>query len=49
VACDTDVDCITAEGPPKVKRHAQTCIDRGGTPVGGGSVCGGCPLPPPAP
>jgi hypothetical protein len=47
--CDTATDCITVIGGPKVSRHADTCVDRGGTPVGGGSVCGGCPLPPPAP
>jgi hypothetical protein len=49
IVCDTATDCIVATGPPKVTRHADTCTNRGGTPVGGGSVCGGCPLPPPAP
>jgi hypothetical protein len=49
VACDTATDCITVISGPKVSRQAETCVDRGGTPVGGGSVCGGCPLPPPAP
>lgn len=49
VACDTATDCITAEGPPRVTRNAEKCTDKGGTPVGGGSVCAGCPLPPPAP
>lgn len=48
-ACDTATDCIRVVGGPKVKRHAETCTDHGGTVVGGGSVCGGCPLPPPAP
>lgn len=47
-ACDTSVDCITATGPT-VSRQATTCTDRGGTVVGGGSVCSVCPLPPPAP
>jgi len=46
--CDTATDCITVVSGPKVSRHANTCTDRGGTPVGGGSVCGDCPLPPPA-
>jgi hypothetical protein len=49
VACDTATDCVTVIGGPKVSRHEETCTKRGGTPVGGGSVCGGCPLPPPAP
>jgi hypothetical protein len=49
VACDTAVDCITASGPPRVARTAEKCSDKGGTPVGGGSVCSECPLPPPAP
>lgn len=47
-ACDTDADCISAEGP-KVHRRGDTCTARGGTIVGTGSVCGGCPLPPPMP
>jgi hypothetical protein len=47
--CDTATDCITVVSGPKVSRHADRCTDRGGTPVGGGSVCGDCPLPPPAP
>ena len=47
-ACDTDTDCITATGP-KVSRHLENCTDKGGTPVGGGSVCSACPIPPPAP
>jgi len=46
--CDTDADCITASAP-RVSRHADTCVAHGGTPVGGGSVCSDCPLPPPAP
>lgn len=49
VACDTATDCITASGPPRVVRHAEKCTDRGGTAVGGGSVCSVCPLPPPVP
>ncbi len=49
VACDTATDCITATGPPRVSRHAERCTDRGGTVVGGGSVCSACPLPPPTP
>ena len=48
-ACDTATDCIVATGPPRVTRHAERCTERGGTPVGGGSVCSACPLPPPAP
>jgi hypothetical protein len=46
--CDTAIDCITATGP-KVSRHLENCTDKGGTPVGGGSVCSACPIPPPAP
>jgi hypothetical protein len=46
--CDTDTDCITARGP-KLKRREETCTNRGGTVVGTGSVCSGCPIPPPAP
>lgn len=46
--CDTSVDCITASGPT-VSRQATSCTDRGGTVVGGGSVCSTCPIPPPAP
>ena len=49
ITCASDTDCITVVSGPKVKRHEDTCTDHGGTPVGGGSVCGGCPLPPPAP
>jgi len=48
VACDTDADCITVTGP-KVKRSADVCTEHGGTVVGGGSVCAGCPDVPPAP
>jgi len=48
VACDTATDCITV-GDPKTMRSADVCTLRGGTSVGGGSVCSGCPLPPPAP
>lgn len=47
--CDTAVDCVTVNGSPRVLRSAEKCTEKGGTPVGGGSVCGGCPLPPPAP
>ncbi len=48
VACDADTDCITV-GAPKVKRNAALCEARGGTVIGGGSVCAGCPPVPPAP
>lgn len=48
LACDTDADCITV-GDPKVKRTAELCAAHGGTAVGGGSVCSGCPALPPAP
>jgi hypothetical protein len=48
IACDTNADCVTVKGP-KVKRHAETCTLRGGTVVGTGSVCAGCPALPPAP
>ncbi len=47
--CDTATDCITATGGPKLKRTADKCIAKGGTPVGGGSVCSACPIPPPSP
>jgi hypothetical protein len=47
-ACDTNTDCITATGPT-LSRHADTCTAHGGTPVGTGSVCSACPIPPPAP
>ncbi len=46
-ACDTATDCITVVRGPKVVKDADKCVARGGTPDGGGSVCGGCPLPPP--
>jgi hypothetical protein len=46
-ACDTATDCITVVRGPKVTKDADRCVAKGGTPVGGGSVCGGCPLPPP--
>ena len=46
-ACDTATDCITVIGSAKVTRKAETCTDRGGTVVGTGSVCGGCPEVPP--
>lgn len=48
MVCDTNTDCITATGP-KVSRDATKCTDKGGTPVGGGSVCTACPIPPPTP
>jgi hypothetical protein len=47
-ACDTDADCVTVSGP-KLKRSEEVCTDHGGTAVGGGSVCAGCPALPPAP
>lgn len=46
--CLTATDCITASGPV-ITRRAETCTNRGGTPIGGGSVCSACPIPPPAP
>ena len=49
VPCDTATDCIVATGAPRVKRSAEQCTDKGGTPVGGGSVCSACPIPPPVP
>jgi hypothetical protein len=49
VACDTATDCISVAKGPKVTRDADSCAARGGTVVGTGSVCSGCPLPPPAP
>ena len=48
-ACDTATDCITVVRGPKVARDADACAAKGGTSIGGGSVCSGCPLPPPAP
>ena len=48
IACLTNTDCITSTGP-KVKRHEETCTLHGGTVVGTGSVCSGCPAVPPAP
>ena len=46
--CDTATDCITVvKGPKVVRGGEEACVARGGTPVGTGSVCGGCPLPPP--
>ena len=48
IVCDTNTDCITSTGP-KVKRHEETCTLHGGTVVGTGSVCAGCPAVPPAP
>jgi len=48
-ACDTATDCVVATGPPRVTRHEETCTARGGTAVGGGSVCSPCPLPTPVP
>src|SRR5262245_568200 len=49
LACLTNTDCITVIKGPKVKRHDINCTEHGGTIVGTGSVCAGCPLPPPAP
>jgi hypothetical protein len=46
IACDTNTDCVTVSGP-KVKRAAERCTERGGTVVGSGSVCAGCPALPP--
>jgi hypothetical protein len=46
-ACDTATDCVTVRGPKVTK--ADLCAARGGTSIGAGSVCAGCPLPPPAP
>jgi hypothetical protein len=47
-ACDTATDCITVTGP-KLAHDAESCTTRGGTSIGAGSVCGGCPaLPPPS-
>ncbi len=48
IACTVDTDCITSTGP-KVKRHEENCTLRGGTVVGSGSVCSGCPAIPPTP
>ena len=48
ITCDTSTDCITV-GDPKLSSSAENCADRGGVDIGDGSVCGGCPLPPPAP
>jgi hypothetical protein len=49
VACDTDTDCITVLRGPKLSSSSENCTDHGGVDIGDGSVCGGCPLPPPAP
>ena len=49
VACDVDADCTTVTKGPKVARDGDACAAKGGTVVGTGSVCSGCPLPPPAP
>jgi hypothetical protein len=48
IACDTSTDCITVTSGPKLSSSAENCTDRGGVDIGDGSVCGGCPLPPPA-
>ncbi len=48
IPCDTANDCITATGP-KISHDSDNCAARGGTDIGGGSVCGGCPAVPPAP
>jgi len=44
IVCDTNADCVTA-GAPRVKHDADACIAKGGTPIGGGSVCSVCPSP----
>jgi hypothetical protein len=50
VACDTATDCITVvKGPKVVRGGEEACVARGGTPIGTGSVCAGCPEVPPAP
>jgi hypothetical protein len=49
VPCDTATDCVSVHKGAKVTRDADSCTARGGTVVGTGSVCSGCPLPPPAP
>ena len=49
ILCDVDTDCITVTSGPSVKRSADLCIAKGGTPVGSGSKCSACPLPPPSP
>jgi hypothetical protein len=46
ISCDTATDCITV-GDPKIKRSEDICTSHGGTAVGGGSVCAGCPALPP--
>ncbi|MEO7438134.1 MAG: hypothetical protein ABI080_21840 [Candidatus Binatia bacterium] len=48
VVCDTATDCVTTTGPT-LARHEERCTDKGGTVVGGGSVCSACPAPTPAP
>lgn len=48
VACDTSLDCVKASAA-KVSRSEDACTAAGGTSIGGGSVCGGCPALPPAP
>jgi hypothetical protein len=49
VPCITATDCITVVRGPKVSRQVENCTDHGGTPVGTGSACSDCPLPPPTP
>ncbi len=45
LACDAEADCTKSQA--SVARDEATCAERGGTAVGGGSVC--TPCPPPAP
>ena len=45
LACDVDADCTKSHA--SVARDEAVCAERGGTVVGGGSVC--TPCPPPAP
>ncbi len=45
VACTDASQCVTVTGPKKLKD--EVCADRGGTSIGGGSVCQGCPATPP--
>jgi hypothetical protein len=42
-ACDTDADCTKSTS--SVARDEAACLERGGTPVGTGSVCAPCPPP----
>jgi hypothetical protein len=42
LACDVDADCTLVRGP-KLARGEERCTKKGGTPVGAGSICAGCP------